>query len=106
MPKVAFDDFDNEIAVPYEAEQERLFQQNASLSIFDEYRLQLPKGAGRQHRGMFAEVVVSVHLEGYIVLFSESQEIKNGYILALLTSKWVEVQVGATRSYAIWAVTA
>ena len=26
--------------------------------------------------------------------------------LALLTSKWVEVQVGATRSYAIWAVTA
>ena len=25
---------------------------------------------------------------------------------ALLTSKWVEVQVGATRSYAIWAVTA
>ena len=27
-------------------------------------------------------------------------------IRALLTSKWVEVQVGATRSYAIWAVTA
>ena len=27
-------------------------------------------------------------------------------IAALLTSKWVEVQVGATRSYAIWAVTA
>ena len=26
--------------------------------------------------------------------------------VALLTSKWVEVQVGATRSYAIWAVTA
>ena len=30
----------------------------------------------------------------------------DGAILALLTSKWVEVQVGATRSYAIWAVTA
>ena len=28
------------------------------------------------------------------------------YFVALLTSKWVEVQVGATRSYAIWAVTA
>ena len=28
------------------------------------------------------------------------------HFLALLTSKWVEVQVGATRSYAIWAVTA
>ena len=27
-------------------------------------------------------------------------------LVALLTSKWVEVQVGATRSYAIWAVTA
>ena len=27
-------------------------------------------------------------------------------LAALLTSKWVEVQVGATRSYAIWAVTA
>ena len=31
------------------------------------------------------------------------EALKNG---ALLTSKWVEVQVGATRSYAIWAVTA
>ena len=30
----------------------------------------------------------------------------SGKRLALLTSKWVEVQVGATRSYAIWAVTA
>ena len=27
-------------------------------------------------------------------------------LVALLTSKWVEVQIGATRSYAIWAVTA
>ena len=31
---------------------------------------------------------------------------REAQILALLTSKWVEVQVGATRSYAIWAVTA
>ena len=30
----------------------------------------------------------------------------NAVHVALLTSKWVEVQVGATRSYAIWAVTA
>ena len=35
--------------------------------------------------------------------FHRSAEPKEG---ALLTSKWVEVQVGATRSYAIWAVTA
>ena len=34
--------------------------------------------------------------------FARGEEI----ITALLTSKWVEVQVGATRSYAIWAVTA
>ena len=38
----------------------------------------------------------------YLGLMYDAGAIKK----ALLTSKWVEVQVGATRSYAIWAVTA
>ena len=42
-------------------------------------------------------------LEVYVTRFPELRDKK---IMALLTSKWVEVQVGATRSYAIWAVTA
>ena len=39
---------------------------------------------------------------GFRISPTEVEEV----IWALLTSKWVEVQVGATRSYAIWAVTA
>ena len=42
------------------------------------------------------------------VLLSGAQEVEllAPIKMALLTSKWVEVQVGATRSYTIWAVTA
>ena len=39
-------------------------------------------------------------------LVADWPTVPSGTFLALLTSKWVEVQVGATRSYAIWAVTA
>ena len=43
---------------------------------------------------------------GVIVEMTPRVTYEDEIILALLTSKWVEVQVGATRSYAIWAVTA
>ena len=41
-----------------------------------------------------------------LLVAREAPAAKQGDYPALLTSKWVEVQVGATRSYAIWAVTA
>ena len=45
-------------------------------------------------------------VDGLKLAISEEGGERGEIKLALLTSKWVEVQVGATRSYAIWAVTA
>ena len=47
------------------------------------------------------DVTPGIHYGSAPKLWDEEQT-----LVALLTSKWVEVQVGATRSYAIWAVTA
>ena len=78
-------EFDGTIKVPYKSEQERLFKAVDPASIYHKHRLQLPEGSeGRQRHGNFAELVVLRHLvrvEGYEVLFSESQPISNGYIL-------------------------
>ena len=67
----------------------------------------LLKGQGREPRRLITDKLRSYAAAHRTVMPSvmhSTQQYENNR--ALLTSKWVEVQVGATRSYAIWAVTA